>query len=112
MNYGNCFNQYPQSSIQWVSGFEGAKAYQMQPNTSKVLLDNESNIFYIKTADNIGMCNIRVFDYEERNATVPQTNLETEITEMKKTIEELKTKIAEMEIDNEPTISTTKSKRN
>ena len=63
---------YPRSTImsgpqiQWVQGIEGAKAYQLAPNSNIQLLDSENDgIFYIKTSDNIGMCNLRVFKYEE-----------------------------------------------
>lgn len=55
-----------QNGINWVQGIEGAKAFQMMPNSNIVLLDSDNeNIFYIKIADNIGMCNLRVFKYEE-----------------------------------------------
>ena len=63
---------YPRSTImsgpqiQWVQGIEGAKAYQLAPNSNVQLLDSENDgLFYIKTSDNIGMCNLRVFKYEE-----------------------------------------------
>ena len=58
--------------IQWVQGIEGAKAYQLAPNSTVQLLDSENDgIFYIKTSDNIGMCNLRVFKYEEIKNTQP-----------------------------------------
>ena len=57
---------YNQNSIIWVTGIEGAHAWQMHPNTSAVLMDKDNDgIFYIKTCDNIGMCNLRVFRYQE-----------------------------------------------
>lgn len=60
-------NTYPQpTGINWVQGVEGAKAFPLLPNSHAQLMDSENeNIFYIKTADNIGMCNLRVFKYEE-----------------------------------------------
>ena len=52
--------------IQWVQGIEGAKAFPLAPNSNVQLMDSENEgIFYIKTSDNIGMCNLRVFKYEE-----------------------------------------------
>jgi hypothetical protein len=44
---------------------EGAKAYQLNPNSNAILLDSENDRFYIKVADNIGMCNLRVFEFVE-----------------------------------------------
>lgn len=71
----NLMTGYGQQSngIQWVQGIEGAKAYQLAPNSNAQLLDSENEgIFYIKTSDNIGMCNLRVFRYEEIT-NAPQT---------------------------------------
>lgn len=56
----------PQNGIQWVQGIEGAKAWQLMPNGNAVLMDSENDgRFYIKTSDNVGMCNLRVFKFEE-----------------------------------------------
>jgi hypothetical protein len=60
-NFGNSVN----NGITWVQGIEGAKAYQLNPNSNVILLDSESDRFYIKTSDNIGMCNLRVFNFQE-----------------------------------------------
>ena len=51
--------------ITWVCGLEGAKQYPLRPNGAVVLLDNENDRMYIKTCDNIGMCNVRTFDLHE-----------------------------------------------
>ena len=54
------------NGIIWVQGIEGAKAYQLAPNSNIMLLDSESDgRFYIKTSDNIGMCSLRIFQYSE-----------------------------------------------
>lgn len=56
----------PASAITWVQGVEGAKAFQIMPNSAALFLDSENDgIMYIKTSDNIGMCNIRKFKYTE-----------------------------------------------
>lgn len=57
----------PQNNgIIWVQGIEGAKAYQIPSNSNVILMDSDAeNRFYIKTSDNIGMCNLRVFEYKE-----------------------------------------------
>jgi hypothetical protein len=73
------------NGITWVQGIEGAKAYQLNPNSNVILLDSESDRFYIKTSDNIGMCNLRVFDFTEvtndiQNGVVKQTQQEVDLS--------------------------------
>lgn len=65
-------NPYPRinNGINWVQGIESAKAFQLMPNSNVMLLDSENEgIFYIKTSDNVGMCNLRTFKYEEVQAS-------------------------------------------
>ena len=65
--------QTQKNGITWVQGIEGAKAFQLAPNSNVMLLDSESDgRFYIKTSDNIGMCNLRIFKYVEITDT-PKT---------------------------------------
>lgn len=70
-NYNNPYQpQFQQrtvnSGINWVQGIEGAKAFQLLPNSTTMMLDSENEgIFYIKVSDNVGMCNLRTFKYEE-----------------------------------------------
>ena len=40
----------------------------MAPGSSVILMDAESNVFYIKSADASGMPMMRTFDYTERTA--------------------------------------------
>lgn len=69
----------PTSSIIWVQGEGGAKAYPTAPSTSVLLMDSENSTFYIKTTDASGMpMPLRIFDYAERNVTqtvspIPET---------------------------------------
>lgn len=77
-------NQYmPQTQQQngliWVQGIEAAKSYPVSAGQSVLLMDSESNAFFIKTADASGMpLPLRVFDYTERAAnTMPKTAQET-----------------------------------
>ena len=54
------------NNIVWVQGIEGAKAWQLNPNSMVILLDSEAEgKMYIKVSDNIGMCSLRIFDYTE-----------------------------------------------
>lgn len=64
-NFGNTYNRI-NNGINWVQGIEGAKAIQMMPNSNTILMDSENDgIFYIKICDNVGMCSLRTFKYEE-----------------------------------------------
>lgn len=58
----------PDTSIIWVQGESGAKAYPVQNGKSVVLFDSESEHFFIKTADASGMPQpLRIFSYSETN---------------------------------------------
>jgi len=61
--------QPAQNGIQWVQGETGAKAFVIGAGQSVLLMDSESNVFYIKSTDNSGMpLPLRIFDYTERTA--------------------------------------------
>jgi hypothetical protein len=54
------------NNIIWVQGIEGAKAWQLAPNSMIILLDSEvEGKMYIKVSDNIGMSSLRIFNYVE-----------------------------------------------
>ena len=64
--------QVNDNGILWVQGEAGAKSWAVAPGKSVMLMDSESNTFYIKSSDNSGMpMPLRVFDYKER--TVQQS---------------------------------------
>lgn len=84
--YGNYMQ--PQNQINWVQGIEGAKAFQLIPSTSTVLMDSENDgIFYIKSCDNVGMCNLRTFKFTEVSNAKPEYITRDEFL---KAMEELK----------------------
>lgn len=64
--------QINDNGILWVQGEAGAKSWAVAPGKSVMLMDSESNTFYIKSSDDSGMpMPLRVFDYKER--TVQQS---------------------------------------
>ena len=67
---------YPAPSsngINWVSGESGAKSWIVGRGESVLLMDSESQCFYIKSADASGMpLPLRVFDYTERTQNASQ----------------------------------------
>lgn len=69
--------QPPQTNqgLLWVQGEAAARSYLVAPNTTVLLMDSESQTFYLKSTDTSGMpMPLRIFDYTERAAqqNVPQ----------------------------------------
>ena len=82
-NYPQGYNAVPVQSarqgIIWVNGEEGARAYAMAPNSNVMLLDAENEgRFYIKSADNIGMSSLRIFEYKEILDAQPVSQMHTQ----------------------------------
>ena len=98
------------NGINWVQGIEGAKAFQLYPNSNAILMDSENDgRFYIKICDSVGMSTLRIFNYTEVTDTLQTTN-NIDLSEyVKKT--ELQDLISSMlgGNNNEPVISTNDS---
>ena len=105
--------QVPGNNIIWVQGIEGAKAQQIQPNTSLLLLDSESDHFYMKVCDQYGIClPLRTFKFEEElpvaqtaamaSAAAPEIDMSQYVTKA-----ELENLIKELKSINEQPIPTT-----
>lgn len=63
--------QMPQNtSIEYVNGIEGAKAYIMQPNSTKWLMDSDGSFFYVKTSNAQNQATVKAYKYVEYNANV------------------------------------------
>lgn len=95
------------NGILWVQGEAGAKSWAVAPGKSVMLMDSESNTFYIKSSDASGMpMPLRIFDYQERTVqqTQPQVAQHNEIDtsqfvtreEFNKKLDELFTKHGEV----------------
>lgn len=60
-------------SLIYVQGEAAAKSWMVGAGQSVLLMDSESPVFYIKSADASGIpLPLRVFDYTERNQNMPQ----------------------------------------
>ena len=57
--------QNQNNNIIFVQGEVGAKSFQLQPNQSVMLLDNDDSKFYIKTTDSTGMSTLKAYRFEE-----------------------------------------------
>lgn len=63
----------PNQSLIYVQGELAAKSWMVGAGQSVLLMDSESPVFYIKTADASGIpLPLRVFDYKERTHNITQ----------------------------------------
>lgn len=68
--------QQNDNGILWVQGEAGAKSWAVAPGKSVMLMDSESNTFYIKSSDASGMpMPLRIFDYKERTQQPAQNEV-------------------------------------
>lgn len=66
-NNGYGYNPYQQQYKQYafVNGIEGAKAFQVMPNQTMLLMDCDKPIVFMKTTDGVGKASIRYFNLIE-----------------------------------------------
>lgn len=57
--------QNPNPGFVWVQGEAAARSFMVAPGATVLLMDSDSNRFYIKIADPSGMPSMRVFEYTE-----------------------------------------------
>lgn len=60
-----------QQNLIRVTGMDGAKAYQMPPNSSVALFDEGEDIFYVKTTDGAGFPTVRAFAFTPIEINLP-----------------------------------------
>lgn len=84
-NYNNPYAYKPNNGIQYVNGFESAKAYNLAPNESVILMDSNKSTFYLKQADASGFATVRTYDFVEHKETAPTNDFvsRAEFNEMK-----------------------------
>ena len=84
------------NAINWVQGEAGARSVPVGPGQKVLLMDSETNVFYVKSSDQSGMpLPLRVFEYKEVNvndtATPAQSNYVTH-EELERILEDFKPK--------------------
>ena len=114
---GNLYNQQPnnyyqnfqqqsqnfsqQTNITFVNGIEGAKAFQMSPNSSALLMDSDNSKFYVKSTDNLGVAKISSYTFIEDEISTCQKSSSQNIAESvalsKEEYDSLLSKISELE---------------
>lgn len=110
--------QPQQSSINWVQGEIGAKAFPVNPGSSVLLMDSDAQYFYIKSADMTGMPSLKRYSYSEvidepmrledkQSHDTSPMEYDTskfapreEMKELQDEIKQLKEQIANLKIDN------------
>lgn len=58
-------NFQAQTNVTFVNGIEGAKAFQLRPNSNVLLMDSDNSKFYVKSTDNLGIANISSYSFVE-----------------------------------------------
>lgn len=59
------YNVPPMNQYAYVNGIEGAKAFQVAPNQTMMLMDNDNPVVYMKQASSTGQSVIRYFKLVE-----------------------------------------------
>lgn len=94
-----------QQGLLWVSGEVGAKSWIVPPSSTVLLMDSESNRFYIKSSDTAGMPTIKTYEYKEiakneepqiNTQNVDNNGLINEIENIKQEISEVKAKLEQI----------------
>lgn len=64
----------PAQNVDWirVSGIDGAKNQIVQPGQTVWMMDNNEPYFYVKSADNVGSCTFRIFQFTEVQEVAPE----------------------------------------
>lgn len=66
----------PQNNVNWirVGGIDDVKNIIVQPNGTAWAMDNNHPVFYVKTADSMGVCSIEAYRYERIDMSAPAEN--------------------------------------
>lgn len=87
----------PTNVYKVIHGFEDAKNYPVVPNNTCILFDDEQSVFYKKSVDSMGVTDLRIFEYTEKQLETasPAISSKTEIDSLKAEIESLKSLICQ-----------------
>lgn len=73
--------QTQQGGLIRVTGVDGAKAYQMPPNSIAALFDNNDDLFYIKSTDGAGFPTIKAYKFiPAETETAPEQPMPVYVT--------------------------------
>lgn len=105
--YSPQYSQQQNNSLLRVTGYEGAKAFQMMPNSSVALFDANQDVFYIKSSDAGGFSTIKAYSFTEYSPTekkvesdlVTRSEFESKINELKETMKQYEQHIQKSSTD-------------
>ncbi len=113
------------STINWVQGDVGARAYNIQPGMSVLLMDSEGQNFYIKSADSMGMPTLKKYAYSEvveepmrlesheaKQIDTAFTATREEVKKMQEEITSLKEQLRRMEDENKQMMEQQRGRKN
>ena len=71
----------PSQNVNWiqVSGIDGAKNQIVQPGQTAWMMDNNQPYFYVKSVDNVGSSNFRIFQFAEVADVAPEQAAQQQI---------------------------------
>lgn len=94
--------QQTDTNITFVNGIEGAKAFQMRPNQSVILMDSDNSKFYVKSTDNLGVAKISSYSFTEDEISQAkvqsQANTADSVAISKEEYSAILNKISELEV--------------
>ena len=78
----------PRDGLIRVTGMDGARAYQMPPNSAVALFDGGQDVFYVKTTDGAGFPTIRAYSFQpmEQAQAAPDYVTRAEFEQLKEMI--------------------------
>ena len=95
------YNQEQTSAINWVQGEAGARSVPVAPGQKAILMDSETNIFYLKSVDTSGMpLPLRIFEYTEVGKVAEKAESDDGAPKTYVTHEELEQRLSELKIDS------------
>lgn len=91
------YGQEQTNAINWVQGEAGARSVPVAPGQKAILMDSETNVFYLKSVDASGMpLPLRIFEYSEVGKVAEKTESDGGAQSTYVTHEELEQRLAEL----------------
>ena len=93
--YQNPYSYTPQhntNSIQYVNNVDSARAFQIPPNSSVLLMDSTMDRFYVKKSDASGFSTVEAYDFRKADTSTPTADFVS-----RQEFEELRNKVVKYE---------------
>lgn len=88
-------NQFNKREIITVNGVQEAISFKLEKGESVALIDSNEDILYIKDCDEIGKCNLKIYECIDKtdelmSASTPSSINKVELEQMKNDLAEIK----------------------